>query len=89
MDSLKDLLQQKASRIDVDAKRDELALCQEIIERYFSSGVKLNKITSNRSVMIKVRNSSLASEVRMQQVVLIEEMNRSLKNNIERIVIRQ
>lgn len=86
---MKDLLKKKASQLDIDGKLDELSLIQRVIERHFKSGVRINKITSNRSAILKVANSSLASEVRMQQTTLLEEINRVLNAEIERVVIRQ
>lgn len=89
MDSIKDLLNKKAADLDIDARRDEAALIEKVLKRYFESGLSLLKITPRRNAIIKVRNSSLASELRLQQVVILEDVNRILKVKIDRIVIRQ
>lgn len=89
MDSIKDLLGKKADQMDIEGKRDEISLIKAVVERHFKQGVEVNKVTVNRSAMLKVRNSSLASEVRLQQITLLEEINRVLKTDIERIVVRQ
>ena len=89
MDSIRDILHKKADKLDIEGKRDEIALAKQVLTRYFTQGVRPNKITTNRSLMVKVNNASLASEVRMQQVVLLEELNRLLKSPVERIIIKQ
>ena len=89
MDSIKDLLNKKAADLDIDAKRDESALIEKVLSRYFESGLNLLRITPRRNAIIKVRNSSLASELRMQQIIILEDINRILKVKIDRIVIRQ
>ncbi|HEX9679241.1 MAG TPA: DciA family protein [Candidatus Saccharimonadales bacterium] len=88
MDSLKDLLKSKADKLDVDQKLDELALCQQVFKRYYADQAKVTKFNDSK-LFVLVRSSSLASEVRLNQLTLIEELNRLLSTKVERLIIRQ
>lgn len=73
MDSLEDLLQQKAAHLDVDAKKTELDVLQTEVERFFDSGVRAQKIT-NDTLILSVKNPSLATDVRYRQVALLDAL---------------
>jgi pyruvate/oxaloacetate carboxyltransferase len=88
MDSMKDLLNKKALDIDFEKKKDEITLVDEILKRHFKTYASASKITDRRVVHIKVPNSSMSSEVRMTQMVLIEEINRVLDEPVKGIRIR-
>lgn len=87
MDSLKDVLQKKAQHIDLDAKKSELQLAQDILDRHFNGAAHAQKIIDTR-LHIQVNSSSLASEVRLQQVRLLDEFRRSKLPDIKRLIIR-
>lgn len=87
MNSIKDLLQKKAEDIDLETKKTELQLTQEVLDRYFKGYARAQKITQDR-LTIKVNSSSLASEVRFRQVMLFEEFARLSISKIERLIIR-
>lgn len=74
MDSLEDLLQQKAAHLDVDAKKTELDVLQTEIERFFESGVRVQKITHDGTVILRVSNPSLATDVRYTQVAILDAL---------------
>lgn len=88
MDSIKDLLGKKADQIDLQTKKDELSLIQEILERHFDDQVRAEKVWQER-LTLKVRSSAVASEVRFSQLTLLEELNRLPQITIKRLVIRQ
>jgi hypothetical protein len=88
MDSLKDLLGRKADQIDLQAKRDELGLIQEILDRHWPDQARALKIYRH-NLSVKVRSSAMASELRLGQLTLIEEINRLPDLKIERLIIRQ
>ena len=80
MDSLRELMNQKANNLDVDAKRDEIAIIQEVIIRYFPEGAVAQKIFEDGGVLILVSSAALASELRLSSQRLIDECNSSLKD---------
>lgn len=87
MDSIKDLLRKKADDIDLETKKSEINLIQEVLDRHFKGYAHAQKLQDGR-LNIKVGSSSMASEVRMQQVVIVEELNR-LRLQVKRLVIKQ
>jgi hypothetical protein len=88
MDSIKDLLGKKADQIDLQTKKDELLLVQEVLERHFKGQAKAVKIWKQH-LTVKVGSSAMASEVRLSQLTLIEEINRLPAVSVERLLIRQ
>lgn len=88
MDSIKDLLGKKADAIDLQTKKDELELIQEVLERHWPDQARAEKVWRTQ-LTLKVRSSAMASEVRMSQLTLLEEINRLPEVTVERIIIRQ
>lgn len=88
MDSIKDLLGKKADSIDLQTKKDELTLIQEILKRHFPGQAKVVKLWQG-SLQVKVSSSAMASEVRLSQLTLLEEINRLPDVKVERLIIRQ
>lgn len=80
MDSLRDLMQKRADEFDVDAKRDELAIAQDILSRHFKKGAQVLKLTENNSLIIEVNSAALASEIRLLSPQLRDEINGAFKN---------
>ena len=87
MKSLKDLLQTKADDIDKSGIKTDMNLVQAELDRYYSGEVHLTHI-KNAIATVETSNSSLASNMRMQQVQLVEDLNSSLKNKLDRFIIR-
>ena len=87
MNSLKDLLKNKADDIDSSGQRDDLQLVQMELDRLFEGAVKVAKFNDGVAT-VTTSNASMASELRMQQAQLIEDLNSSLKNDINRMIIR-
>lgn len=87
MKSIKDLLQRKADEIDDSGIKTDLNLLQAELDRLFDSNITIQKIKDGVAT-VSTSNSSLASNMRMQQTQLIEDLNSSLKNKLERFVIR-
>lgn len=75
---MKHLMQKKADDLDVDGKRDELALIREVLVRHFASGVSAQRVFKDGGVLILVANTSLASEVRLHSQRLISQCNAAL-----------
>ena len=87
MKSLKDLLQKKADAIDVRGVVTDLHVVQTELDRYFSGSIKVTKI-KNSIATVETSNASIASNFRMQQTQLVEDLNSSLKNKLDRFIIR-
>ncbi len=87
MKSLKDLLEKKADDIDDSGVKSDLNLIQAELDRLFDGAVKISKLKDSVATL-HTANASLASNVRMQQTQLVEDLNSSLKNTIERLIIR-
>jgi hypothetical protein len=87
MNSLKDLLFKKAAQIDESGIKTDIQLVQTELDRYFNGELQLQKITKGVAT-VTTSNSSIASEMRMQQQQLIEDLASSLQNKIERFYIR-
>lgn len=85
MDSLKDILKKKADDIDLEAKRTDLQLAQLELDRHFSGNVKIDRITKDGVLLVKVRSSVVASELRINQIQIIDAINKSSKQKIEAI----
>lgn len=87
MKSLKDLLTKKADDIDRSGVRTDLELIQIELDRYFNGSIKVVKLTDGVA-RVESKSAALASTMRMQQHQLIEDLNSSLKNKLERFMIR-
>jgi len=87
MDSIKDLLGKKADQIDLQTKKDALVLVQEVLDRHFPGHTRAAMLQRER-LTVKVTSPSMASEVRLSQLTLIEEINRLPDILITRLVIR-
>ena len=88
MDSIDDLLQNKAAKLDIADKQSELELIQKEIDRIFPQGVRAAQVKAE-TLVIKVKGSALASDVRMQQMVIIDAINGVCDPDIEKLWIRQ
>lgn len=88
MDSLKDLLKNKANRLDLGNRLDDLKLAQGVLDRHFGSNAKAVKLDRGK-LFIKASSSSAASDIRLNQVAVLDELGRILKSSPEKLVIRQ
>lgn len=88
MDSLKDLLKKKADKLDIDGKLSELQLAQAVLDRHFQRHASAQRLDGDK-LFINVTSSSAASEVRLRQVVVLEELGRSLASPPTQLIIRQ
>lgn len=87
MKSLKDLLKIKADDIDVEGVRSDIQIIQKELDRLYGGDIKISKIRDGIA-NLHTQNASLASNVRMQQTQLLEDLNSSLKTPLERLIIR-
>ena len=88
MDSIKDLLRKKAEKFDDEGVEDDLHIIKEEFERHFSTSVTVWELKDNGSLIVKVKSSSMASEVRLKTHQIRQNVNKIIKNHIKRIVIR-
>lgn len=86
MDSLKDLLGKKAEDIDIASIRDDNAVIQDELNRHFS-GTKVHSVKDG-VVLVTTSSSSVASDLRLQQYSITQNLNTILKTKIERIRVR-
>lgn len=87
MKSLKDLLVKKADQFDSSGKRGDLELIQAELDRYFKGKMKVTKLVEGRATVV-ASSAPMASNMRMQQQQLMEDLNSSLKNKLTRFIIR-
>lgn len=85
MDSLKDILLRKADDIDIEAKRTDLELAQAELDRHFDGRVKTDKIIAGGILLVKVRDSVDASELRFNAEQIKKAINKSSKEEIKTI----
>lgn len=85
MDSLKDILLKKADDIDIEAKRTDLELAQAELDRHFDGRVKTDKIIDGGVLLVKVRDSVDASELRFNGEQIKKAINKSSKEKIKTI----
>ena len=88
MDSIKDLLKKKADLIDADGRLNDLELAQGVLKRHFKTHAKAVRIDKAK-LFVQVTSSSAASDVRLNQIAVLEELGRVLKSPPARLVIRQ
>ena len=88
MDSIKDLLKKKADLLDTDGRLNDLELAQGVLKRHFDKHAKAVRLDKDK-LFVQVTSSSAASDVRLNQVSVIEELGRVLKNAPTKLVIRQ
>ncbi|HEX9595010.1 MAG TPA: DciA family protein [Candidatus Saccharimonadales bacterium] len=88
MDSIKDLLKKKADLIDADGRLNDLELAQDVLRRHFKTHAKAVRIDKDK-LFVQVTSSSAASDVRLNQIAVLEELGRVLKSPPAKLVIRQ
>lgn len=85
--SLGDVLKRKANDIDVSGVKDDVALIQMELDRNFSGQAKIERLDENGLATVKTRSSSMASEIRLKQYAIIQNLQKDLKNKLERFRI--
>lgn len=85
--SLDDILRRKADDIDSSGVRDDVHLIQEELDRQFDSQAKVEQLQDKGVVVVKTRNSSIASELRLKQYAILQNLNKSAKNQLNRFRI--
>jgi len=88
MDSLDDLLQNKAAKLDIADKQSELELIQKEINRLFPNGVRAAQV-KEETLVIKASGSALASDVRMQHTLIIDAIDGICDPKIVKLWIKQ
>ena len=87
MESIKDLLSQKANDIDTDGVKSDIHLIQAEINRYFS-GVIVQTIRDDGAAVLTTASSSVASDLRLRQHQIMTDLNSSVKSKLTRLQIR-
>ena len=73
MDSINDILQQKAAQLDIAANRDILQIIQAELDRlYGKNHVTVHKIINDTTLIVHAASASQASVVRYEQRKLLE-----------------
>ncbi|HIA91615.1 TPA: DUF721 domain-containing protein [Candidatus Saccharibacteria bacterium] len=90
MDPISDLLLKKAKQLDFDSKKSELEIIQTELSRLHDTSVKLLKINTDRSILVTANSAAKATELRFQQVELLEIINSAVTKPITavRIIIK-
>ena len=88
MDSLDDLLSRKAAKLDIADKQTELELIQKEVIRIFPDNVRAVQV-KEETLVIKTSNSAVASDVRLQQTLLLDAIKGICDPEITRLWIRQ
>lgn len=89
MDSIQDLLNQKAAQLDISATRDAYGLIQEELDRYYDGQVSLKIIRRDGTAVLVAKNASVATTVRYNQVSLLATMRSTYQkgSGVQRIQI--
>ena len=88
MDSLEDILHQRAGKLDL-GRQDELALIQKELDRLFHGKAKAEKLDhQSHTLTIAVTDSATASVVRLSQIQIISAIKGLTREPIDRLRIR-
>jgi hypothetical protein len=88
INSLADILLDKAEHIDSSGVRDDISIIQEELDRNFMNAVKAESLQDDGTLIVRTKSSSMASEVRLKQHTIIQNLNKSLKNKLVRFRIK-
>lgn len=89
MDSIADLLQQKANSLDL-AKGDDLQIIQIELDRLFGRGIaKASSITQRGDLVITTGSSSNMTTIRYGYTQILKAISNQTERKIERIIIKQ
>ncbi|MCE7936713.1 DUF721 domain-containing protein [Candidatus Saccharibacteria bacterium CPR2] len=86
--SLDDLLKKKADQMDFSAKKSALDIAQKELERFAPEFARVSKITDEGAVYVVTPHAPMASNLRFQQVEIIESIKSALNQPIEKLVIQ-
>ena len=84
---MKDLLNLKANQIDTDGTRDSVHFVQTEITRLFK-GVEVQHIQDDGSVLLTTPSAAVASDLRLRQHQIINDLNSGLKQKLTKLRIR-
>ncbi len=85
--SLGDLLHKKADDIDDAGVKDDVYLIQKELDRNFSNQVSVQSVQDNGTITVKTRSSSMASELRLRQHSILQNLRKSSRNKLEKFRI--
>jgi hypothetical protein len=81
MDSLGDLLKNKADDIDIDSKKDDMHILQAEIDRFYPNSTRILAMSEGKA-HIATKSSSIASDLRLQRTTIMQNVNKLLKDKI-------
>ena len=87
MNSISDLLKKKADEIDNSGIRTDLDVIQAELDRFFDKQVRVNTF-KNGVASVTAKTAPVASNMRLKQTQLVEDLNSSLQNKLDRFIIR-
>lgn len=87
INSLGDLLQKKANDIDDAGVKDDVSLIQEELDRNFPKLFRVENLQDNGTILVKTKNSTTASELRLRQYAILQNLQKTSKNKLLRFRI--
>ena len=89
MDSIGDLLKNKADDIDINAHKDDMHILQAELDRFYPNSTRILSINDG-TAHLATKSSSVASDLRLQRTSIMQSVNKLLKSKIKslRISIR-
>lgn len=87
INSLGDILQRKADDLEDSGIKDDISLIQQELDRNFSGEVKIERFQDDGILVVKTSSSSMASEVRLRQYAIIQNLTQTIKNKLVRFRI--
>lgn len=87
-DSLDDLLKKRADQMDLGGKKSTLDIAQKELERFEPQFARISKITDDGVVYITTPHAGMASNLRFQQIVILEAIQSALNKNLEKLIIQ-
>ena len=87
MDSIQDILKQKANDFDF-SKADDLKLIQVELDRHFDGEAVASKINSDGTCNIIARDAAVAGTLRYTQYQIMESLKDQTTTELQKFVIR-
>lgn len=88
MDKIDNLLKKKAEDIDLGGRIGESQLAAKELARFYPKKCASIEKLDKQLITIRVSASPLASEIRMQQVVILESISRAIGRPLSKLHIK-
>lgn len=87
INSLGDILKRKAEEIDSSGVKDDIVIIQEELDRNFAGQVVIERFQDDGTLVVRTKSSSMASEARLRQHAIIQNLAKIIKNKLTRFRI--